>query len=158
MCKFVDLQRFSAATAATVATKFKKLVATLFPQGSNTGSNTHDTLYSLLSRLKMPFNSRVGSNGSNTFPNFAQEIEPLREGSGFSPSDQESPNSWEFGDEFDHEDYDEWYDEESQYEDDYYHDYGDGLGTYDRGTSWEQRAVDEAIEDEKDDSIGDIPW
>lgn len=159
MRKLVVLGRFSAATAATVATKLKKLVATLFPQGSNTGSNTHCTLHWLLSQLKMPISGLSGSNGSNTFPNLSES--------------NDFPDSWMLGDEYDYSDYGAFLDEREEPSDDYddQWDWGDEwdeepLDVVEELKSWSQRAVDEAIEEEKDDSYrsyfdrtgGDIPF
>lgn len=155
MSKFLFCKRFSAATVATVATFFKKQVATLFPQGSNTGSNTHGTLHWLVSHLKTPFNSLLGSNSSNTFPNFAQENCDLREGNENPPVIHEFPDSHDLGDEYDLSDFEGYLSEEELYDTVSDEEY--------ENRSWQQRAVDEAIDEEEPGAyppgdVGDIPW
>jgi len=129
MSKLRVLAQKCAATVATAAALGSNTAASLFPKGSNTAASLHDTLHWLVSHLKTPFYSRVCRIGSNTSPNFAQE--------------SHFPDSWELGDEFDHEDYDEWYTDEMEEWDqddwDYYH----------HGDSWQVEAVDEAIDDEQ---------
>lgn len=83
----------------------------------------------------------------SSFPNFVLEKELLRERIVISPVDDEI---YDFDDgasiylteEFDHEDYNEWWD------------------WMDSGSTirWHKRAVDEAIADENNDPLGDIPF
>lgn len=138
---------------------FKKMVATLFPQGGNTVATLHDTLYSRLSRLKMPFNSRVGGSSVGSSPNFAQENEPLREGIENPPvnddlipyvAENHDANTYS-EDEFDHEDFDEWWTDGEEWDQDdwdYYH----------HGDSWNQQAVDEAIDEEEPGQYPPMPF
>lgn len=149
MSKFRMLAQKCAATAATAATFGSNTVATLFSQSSNTVAALLPPIVRRISRLKTFFFSRVSSNSSNTFPNFAQEIE--KEGFGRILVDDREPiyhNPYE-SDEFDHEDYDEWW-----YEQDYpgIDDSWDPSGQNWSGVtnaSWTQRAVDEIIAEEQ---------
>lgn len=137
MSKLRYFGRKCAALAATAATFGSNTVAALFPKGSNTVATHHCTLHWLLSRLQMPFNGGVGSNSSNTFPNFAQTYE--KDGLLYCAEYHDPYDA----DDFDHEDFDEWFEnwEEAH------------------GISWEDRAVDEAIDEERfTGDIGDIPF
>jgi len=119
MSKFRVIARKCASTAATAATFVASKVATLFSQGSNTVATLHGTLSWLVSHLKKPFNGLVCSNSSSTSPNFAQEIEHLRESVVISPSnygaDDVSPSNGSndeasiYGyDEYDADDLERW--------------------------------------------------
>lgn len=156
MSKLCVLAQKSAATAATAATKGCNTVATLFSQSGNTVATLNDTLHWLVSRLKTLFNSLVCGSSGNTLPNYSQEHE--KEGCDDYPP-HDSDDYWLHippyeADEFDHEDYDEWY------EDSYEEWWDDDLIP---GTSWQQEAVDEAIDEEQPGQyppgeMGDIPW
>jgi hypothetical protein len=166
MNKFLHIFRKCVATVATAATFGSNTGSNTFPQGSNTVATQHGTLHWLLSRLKTFFFSRFGSNGSNTFPNFAQEIDYSGISAALAENESDRfPDSYDLGDEFDHEDYDEW-------EADYL-EWGDGYGGFawdaedeegepldpvEELRSWTRRAVDEAIEEENNGTLGDIPF
>lgn len=128
MYKLRVLAQKCAYTVATVATKGGNTVATLFSQSGSTVATLNCTLHSLLSRLKTPFNSLVSGSSVGTSPNFAQE--------------QRFPDSWELGDEYDQFDYDEWWEDNNI-------DWWDDLDEHLVRQSWQQEAVDEAIDDEQ---------
>lgn len=94
--------------------------------------------------LKPTFYSLASRGCRGSFPNSSQE--------------QRFPDSWELGDEYDEEDYDGWLSDEEWL--DLMDDEEEEI------KSWQQRAVDEAIDDEKpgqypannNTSIGDIPF
>jgi hypothetical protein len=152
MSKFRCFGRKLAATVATAAAMGSNTAASLFSQGSNTAAPLIVRCIHYFSRLKHAFYSRVCRTGSNTFPNYSQEIEPLREEKEISPVIHEFANSYDLGDEFDHEDYDEWEADYLDWLDDNQVDWDDGdWDDGDECTSWHERAVDEAIEDEQED-------
>lgn len=142
MSKLRVLAQKCAYTVATAATKGGNTVATLFSQSGSTVATLHDTLSWLFSRLKTPFNGLVSGSSGNTSPNFAQEHE--KEGYGRILVDDREPIYHDpySADEFDHEDYDEWWE-------DNYEEWWDGAVYNRRGTSWQQQAVDEAVDEEE---------
>lgn len=162
MFKFRSLAQKCAYTVATAATKGGNTVATLFSQSGSTVAAPHDTLHWHFSRLKTPFNSRVSGSSVGSSPNFAQEIDTLREGDENPPVNDdlvpyvaENHDANTYGaDEFDHEDFDEWWDAVES---------GEFDGHEEASNSWIQRAVDEAINEEQPGEyppgeMGDLPW
>lgn len=151
MSKLRYFGRKLGALAATAATFCSNSVASLLPKRSNSVATHHCTLHWLLSRLQMPFNGLVGSNSSNTFPNLSQEITSSEGELDYSSlesalaeclREEQEATGYQM-DEFDHEDYDEWWDEYDHYDDDRFA----GILRH----SWEQEAVDEAINEEQED-------
>jgi len=149
MSKFLRFGRKCAAFAATAATFCSNTCSNTFSQGSSTVAALYFLIVRCISRLKSTFYSRVGSSSSNTFQNFAQENEHLREGNVISPVDDDFPDSHDLGDEFDHEDYDEWwYGDERDYEDELNEWDDEPLDPVEEVVSWTRRAVDEIIAEE----------
>lgn len=143
MRKFKFLQRFSAYTAYTAATFVASQVATLFSQSGSTVATLYATLHSRLFPSKIPINGASSGSSGSTFKNSSQELEI-------------SVPSWMQGDEFDHEDYDEWWEEHGDDDEETIEEFWDGA-VYNQRSSWNKRAVDEAIEEENNGTLRDIP-
>lgn len=166
MSNFQRFGRKLAAIAATAATFCSTTGSNTLSQGSSTVATLIGTLYSRLSRLKNAFYSLFGSSSSSTSPNFAQEHDYSGISAALAENESDRfPDSWEGGDEFDHEDYDEWWENEGCEDfdgefgdcDEVIEEYWEG-SVYNIRRSWIGRAVDEAIEEENNGSIGDIPF
>lgn len=173
MSKFRIFRTKSASTASTASTFSRYTVEAPFPQSRGTVEALAITMVRCISLLKPTFFSLLSRGCRGSFPNSSQENENLREGMDISPVDDEF---YSFGsypaDEYDYEDYKDWYEDMCNDvgwpDDDGCEDFDGEFGdcNEDVPISWEQRAVDEAIDEEQpgqyppgtSSSIGDIPF
>lgn len=154
MRKFLCFGKKLGAIGATAATFCSNTGSSTFPHGSSTVATLMIRRILALFPSKSAFFRSSGSSSSNTLPDFAQENRDLREGSDISPVEQDFPDSWELGDEYDEEDYEDWLSDE---------DWWDAVEDGENRKSWCAEAVDEAIDDEQPGEyppgqMGDIPF
>lgn len=123
------------------------LVATavhLFREKVQQQCNSFSSMVRRISRTKIPIYRSSKCSSSNTFQNLSES--------------NEYSHSYDLPDEFDHEDYDEWWEHREQDLEDC-EEWWDGPVYNRRGKCWEEEAVDEAIEEERNSgTIGDIPF
>lgn len=160
MCNFLLWWRLNAYTAYTGAANAAAWLQLFKRKCRSTAASLFFLIRCIFSR-KNTYLECIRRSSVGTSPNFAQENDDLREGSEISPVNDELipyvPENHDANtyseDEFDHEDYDEWWEDHyEEYDDDRYDDI--------LRKSWQQEAVDEAIDEEEPGQYpkGDIPF